>query len=401
VVLFAVLLPLLFGLGAIAVDVGYWYVVKKTAQDAADAAALAAAAELPDKFAAEAAAKAYVQTNMPGAAYAVEYPYVPDIATYPPGNFSPVPGPGAPDPTKVEVVVRQTAGTFFGGVFGLLDVVVSRRAVAERLNTDGNVAIFSVAGDCSNSLEFDGSNMRINGLVHSNGQYSIHNPDPDAPGWWAADGTRVDCGASVNPHGTARFGGSGYSDPTAGTLPRELGEELGWPTWLTPAQFGISWPAGCPDEWKWETPNATIPAGVYCAQNEIRIDADNVTGRITLIAPKIVVRGDGQDFAPYLRRTLFFVPPNSTPSTADDGPVGYDCTPDPAPDMELGGERYTWAGLIFSPCGGVDIDVGEPRGGSPHLVGTILALRVKVQGANFDMIGRSGFDVNAEVALAE
>ena len=39
VVLVAVLLPLFLGLGAIAVDVGYWYVVKKTAQDAADAAA--------------------------------------------------------------------------------------------------------------------------------------------------------------------------------------------------------------------------------------------------------------------------------------------------------------------------------------------------------------------------
>ena len=57
VVLFAVLLPLFLGLGAIAVDIGYWYVVKKTAQDAADAAALAAAAELPDKFAAEQAAQ--------------------------------------------------------------------------------------------------------------------------------------------------------------------------------------------------------------------------------------------------------------------------------------------------------------------------------------------------------
>ena len=47
VVLVAVLLPLFLGLGALAVDIGYWYVVKKTAQDAADAAALAAARELP------------------------------------------------------------------------------------------------------------------------------------------------------------------------------------------------------------------------------------------------------------------------------------------------------------------------------------------------------------------
>jgi hypothetical protein len=398
VVLFAILLPLFLGLGAVAVDVGYWYVVKKTAQDAADAAALAAAAELPDKFEAEQAAGTYVRANMPDASWRVEYPYVPDATSPGVGVIAPV-EPGTGDPTKVEVVVEHHAGAFFGDLFGLFDVTVSGRAVAERLNSNGNVAIFSFASSCSGSLEFDGSNMRVNGRVHSNGEYLIHT-DPDAGGWWAAVGTRVDCGASVNPYGSARFGGDGYFDPSAGTLPDELAQELPWPTWITPAQLGVTWPSGCPDEWTWTTPDSTIPAGVYCAQDAIRIDADNVTGRVTLVAPRIEITGDGQDLAPFAHRVLFFTPPNSTPSVADDGPVAYECDPDPA-SMDLGGERYTWAGVIFGPCGEVIVDVGERRAGRSHLVGTILAFEVSIAGSDFDMIGRSTFDVIPEVGLAE
>ncbi len=79
VVLFALLLPLFLGLGALAVDVGYWYVVKKEAQDAADAAALAAARELPNRDAAVATAITYVRANMPDAPTpSVEFPYIPD-----------------------------------------------------------------------------------------------------------------------------------------------------------------------------------------------------------------------------------------------------------------------------------------------------------------------------------
>ena len=84
VVLVAVLLPLFLGLGAMAVDVGYWYVVKKTAQDAADAAALAAARELPNAAVAIPTGEDYVHRNMPDAVAAVSTPYA-----------EPVPGSGA------------------------------------------------------------------------------------------------------------------------------------------------------------------------------------------------------------------------------------------------------------------------------------------------------------------
>ena len=80
VVLVAVLLPLFLGLGAIAVDIGYWYVVKKTAQDAADAAALAAARELPNATVAIPTGEDYVHRNMPDAVATVSTPYAEPIA---------------------------------------------------------------------------------------------------------------------------------------------------------------------------------------------------------------------------------------------------------------------------------------------------------------------------------
>ena len=184
-------------------------------------------------------------------------------------------------------------------------------------------------------------------------------------------------------------------------MPQCVPGSVEWPTWFTVSQLGLDWPGGCPSTWAWTTSNSTIPSGVHCAQDEIRIDADNITGRVTLVAPKITVTGDGQDLAPYIRRLLFFTPPNSTAGTEDDGPTGDPCDPDSAADMELGGERYTWTGTIFSPCGRVHIDVGESRDGGPQIVGTILAQQVSIDGDGLSMVGRSNFDVIPEVGLAE
>ena len=50
VVLFAIFIPVIFGLGAIVLDVGNWYVHKKHLQTQVDAAALAGGAEFQGCF---------------------------------------------------------------------------------------------------------------------------------------------------------------------------------------------------------------------------------------------------------------------------------------------------------------------------------------------------------------
>ena len=53
------------GMAALAVDMGYFYLLKVQLQTAADVSALAAARQLPDEDAARTAAVAYAVMNMP------------------------------------------------------------------------------------------------------------------------------------------------------------------------------------------------------------------------------------------------------------------------------------------------------------------------------------------------
>lgn len=67
VVTVAIMIAVLLGVAALAVDTGYAYSVKTRLSATADAAALAAVSELPDATAAQATALEYVEKNMPAA----------------------------------------------------------------------------------------------------------------------------------------------------------------------------------------------------------------------------------------------------------------------------------------------------------------------------------------------
>ncbi len=403
VVLFAILLPLFLGLGAITVDIGYWYVVKKTAQDAADAAALAAARELPNDAEARRVAKEYVFANMPDAPEPeIEFPYVPGSVAG--GNT----GGGAPDYTKIEVTVTHPTGTFFGGFFGLLDPTVSRRAVAERVDGGRNLAIFSHNyHGCSDGLEIDALEARIDGYVHSNGQYDVYSgPPPDA--LWAQKGSiwRENCVSNLDPEPNgAQYG------PGPDFLPLDVFQMMNWPMWFTPAEFG--WPA-CrfsgrtievlANRVQITNPDllipyaGSIPTGTYCATDTFAISADGRSGTITALAPAIVISGSNLDLDPFANDLLFFTVPNTDTSAENDGSVGQggnpSCVPSSGIDMELSGGRQDWTGVIFNPCGRINLNTGESR-----IEGAIIASMVKVTGDRLRLTGTGA--LAAPVGLAE
>ena len=154
-VLFALMLPVLMVCCAIAVDVGYWWVMAKRTQVAADACALAAAQELPHPYndvpncVVEAGQGDYVLVNLPDQS-------APDPA---PRHVSTrVRSPYRGDPNLVEATVRMHVGTFFGRYVGLGSVAVERRAVAEREPPPGQQAIYADSSDCGFSLKFNGEN---------------------------------------------------------------------------------------------------------------------------------------------------------------------------------------------------------------------------------------------------
>ena len=373
-VLFAMLLPLFLGLGAIAIDIGYWYVIKKSAQDAADAAALAAARELPDKNSAEAKAAEYVHRNMPDAPEPyVEFPYVSD------DPVAGVGGGGQPDYTKIEVVVTHATGSFFGGLFGLLEPAVSRRAVAERVN-GGRLAIYAHEYRCvEDALTHDGDDQRIRGRVHSDGTYTVEGQGSyTTQATYRAADYDPGCAPSIDPGNS--FGGNPSPTPSA---------RMSWPEFFTVSDFEDY---GCTNplagELLFDADGGTIPDGVYCA-DKFTVDADNVSGNITVVARQITIKGDGHDFRPYTEDLLFFVPPNVTTPTVDDGPAPEEICSKDIEDLEVRGADIYLEGIIFDPCTLVTIAQESDSGSTAPVTmkGQILAMRVAIEGDDFFMTG--------------
>lgn len=113
-VMTGLLLMVLVGLSAFAVDVGHWYYVGQKEQRAADAAALAGVTSLPgDQAGAFSEARTYATAN-----------------GYTAGGTQTV-TPSRNGATQLRVEVSENVDNFFGGFFGLPKTKVARHAVAE------------------------------------------------------------------------------------------------------------------------------------------------------------------------------------------------------------------------------------------------------------------------------
>jgi Putative Flp pilus-assembly TadE/G-like len=444
--MFAILVPLFILACAIAIDVGYWWVNGKKAQIAADACALAAAGDpgFPKPYDQDhcrfgAPAQDYVRTNLhlqsdPSKSILHESTHV--VAPY------------KGDPKRVEATVEIKVNTFFGTFVGVDSVEIVRRAVAERLEDDGNWAIYShdfTGCDAGEGLEFDGgAGIWVNGRIHSNARYHVNsgNPDPPpAPGsgpggtsgdqFWALEGTldKGTCVASLDPEPQ----GAAYG---TGPEPRDFLPEDGtfepWPAWYTPSQF--NWP-NCSGanfsarqinlkkdkiELKGKTfgggdqdipiSNGNIPAGTYCAREQLTTSDEGLKGNVTLLSPQINISGTALDFSPYANNVLLFAVPNwgsnwaadTNPSNDGTFPSGQPLTcTNPDIEMIINAGTIKWAGTIFNPCGRVLVNSGKAIGGDPALVGTILGYKVKINQNDFNMIGLDDFGGNFDLALWE
>jgi hypothetical protein len=437
-VLFTLLLTLFLLCGAIAIDVGYWWAAAKKAQIAADACALAAAQELPHTYAdlphclIEAGQDDYVLTNIPD-----------QSGTHPEPKhlFTRLRSPYKSDANMVEATVRLRVGTFFGRIVALDFVDVERRAVAERDEGTSKMAIFTGSTDCAKGFLVNGKNINVTGHIHSNGQYQINSAAPPDD-FTGTSGTiaKENCTAKLDPPGPpssaagAHYGGEDW-------LPQD-GLELQWPEWYRPGDFGFYSPVGTgpgkcqykgediivdathlkitgqPDQPLAADPTkpagwTRLPTGTYCATKSFKISGDKHSGTITALAPLIQVDGNGQDYTPYAFNMLFFTIPNSNTDPSDDDPFTlgnfspanippYEpCAPSPAVDMVLDGTSYTWAGILFNPCGRVKLNNHDSTAGTPDLVGTIYGFEVEINGDGFNMVGTEDFDSLLRIALVE
>ena len=154
ILLVVISIAMLCGVAALVVDVGMVSMTEGQLQNAADAAALAAANDLPSASTAKSTALTYAALNgVTAANTTATTPYK--------GNAN-----------KIEVVCSETMQYSFARIFGLSSEVVSARAVAEKTGATGGCFGYAVfSGGNSNLLGMYSSNLTINGSVHSN--YSL------------------------------------------------------------------------------------------------------------------------------------------------------------------------------------------------------------------------------------
>lgn len=118
-VLAAILVPVVFGLCALTIDVGHWYVVAQSLQNAADAAALGGVAYLPgDVSSAEQQAVATAAEN--GFSANVAVGLVPD------------------EPTELQVTVTLVVQNTLGQFLGMPSETITRTAVAITSNRNAD-----------------------------------------------------------------------------------------------------------------------------------------------------------------------------------------------------------------------------------------------------------------------
>lgn len=128
--LVALAMPVLIGAGALAVDVGSVQLETRRLQGLADAAALAAATDLPSAQPRADALVADAGWDRDFAVIATPGRYVADPAIASAERFT----PGATPANAVQVALQTRSPTFLARIFGTRDVAIGRRARAARVD---------------------------------------------------------------------------------------------------------------------------------------------------------------------------------------------------------------------------------------------------------------------------
>jgi Putative Flp pilus-assembly TadE/G-like len=436
-VLFAVLLTLFLLVGAVVIDVGYWWANAKKAQIAADACALAAARDLPQDWGPPNGSPRtecgiggteYVLTNLPDQSdpnRGVKHLWTRVVTPYKGQSH------------RVEATVRIRVRTFFGKIVGSTYFDIERRAVAERQTGHGTMAIYvnSRLCDPGKSLEFDGQDMHIAGWVHTEGGLKVSVAGQPQPDFTADRGTmaldpanpqQTRCQESINPVNQAADFVPGHPD----YLPEGI-DPIDWPVWYTPSQFGWYEPAVAPPVGplpnrcrfkgnKIEVENddikidgnvvvsnhlGVLPTGIYCARETFSINGNRrFTGKITALAEEIKVNPsqNGLDLEAYAGSpdpVLFFTIPNSTfwpgPGGAgDDNLATLVCSH--TKELQFNADNSTWTGVVFNPCTRTIVDQSNSDG-----TGSIITKQLLVNGNGFNFTGKENFTATIQIGLYE
>lgn len=228
------LLPVILGMVAFAVDLSAWYWQHRQLQNAADAAALAGARHLPNGPSTAAAdAQTYVSQNVSGATMSSTTPYNSDSAT-------------------IRVTVSKPGPLFFASILGISPPTISASAVAKNTQTTTNGSFVYAGSTACNAIT----------ITHGGDDFS-------QAAIWSNGG--VTASGARNTASQVLVGNSSCPFPSQLTPPGATATppQTGWPQPLpwTPSPCSTT-TITVDSSWL-----SSHPAGIYCTTAKISITA--------------------------------------------------------------------------------------------------------------------------------
>jgi hypothetical protein len=239
----AILLPVIIGTTGLVIDVGSWYETQAQLQNAADAAALAGAQDLPNSpSSATTAAQALAADNVSGATVTPVTPYD--------GNSS-----------EIQVTVSKPGTVTFASIFGISGPTITASAVAEA--TQGTGTFIYAASTACNAISITSSGKMSTTTLWSNGGITANGQGVTVTGQVDVANSSCPFPSQLTPPGATSV--STYS---------------GWPVPLPTVAQG-NMPSSCPSasisitSTSWLSSN---PPGIYCTTGTISIvNSGNMT----------------------------------------------------------------------------------------------------------------------------
>jgi Flp pilus assembly protein TadG len=388
IVFITIAMPVILAVSALAIDGSHLFVEKRHTQNAADAAALAAAAELPTDG--SSCTGTYNDAAPPlSCAYRVSqaaktysaYNGGPDIAFPPCGGsvtsdcyVTPYKGSSA----EVQVRITVAPNTFFlgaAGIAGPIDVSSSAAAVATpqtstvtipgstSLSTSTSTstsvstttvttnksdnALFAADTACSSGITFESNNETVTGFMHSNGGIAAPgNNNTFAAGSYGNSTTS--CTPSAN---TSADFTSLTHDPVVEPFPLTWDENV------------LCGPAPRPST---ITISSSVMPGVYCASSSIIVTGNNWSGTMTLVAPSITISGNSVTLTGWY-------------SDGTHQLVAYQTG---AGTLGITGNTNNFTGFFYAPLGTISIDKNNAA------QGFFEALDIDIAKNNFSIVGQ-------------
>jgi len=348
-IVFVLFFGMLAGFTAMAIDVGIIFHERRSAQNAADAAALAGVAKLPPfGIPGEAESTAYdwsgrngYESGVDDTTVTVQYPYNSDLS-------------------KLEVKVERPVSFIFGKVLGLDKTGISARAVAQStfsVNGGGGYAIFVINNSCSanDPLEISGSDVDVTGLVHSNSKIKIGGSNDSFNGATTHSCTFTDSGSN-----------NSFTPPPEQSGNRTPPLDYSYSDFPCDYSYTEDVDLSSKNElWLNDDPSTlTLKDAVICSTQDLQLSVQGAKGNVTLVAgDEVKLSGSDMDLKGFWRDILAF------------SAASHDSA------IDMSGSGGNWEGYIYAPNGRVKIQ-GQ---NALSVKGSIIADRVNVSGSNFSI----------------